>query len=591
MPETLGRALAAFHEALGQLRAALAEQPLLEAEVFADSDAWIGLLAYKLVPHLAGEGCLVAAVAGGANTGKSTVFNMLLGADTSPVRYTAAATAHPVLAANAMRYAQCLEGKLVPEFAPAPLEEPERVLESGGAADTLFVTCAPGLPDSLVLLDTPDIDSIEKANWEVAGNIRMAGDVLIALLTAEKYKDDRVVRFFQQARASGRVVVPVMNKADPRNDFEVARVQLADFCGAVGLDAPDCFVVPHDFGLAGDFAAQEISPLDGRLALRAHLESIDVMGLKTRVYQDTLAHFAAEARDFLARTAETASGLNHIIIDFEGRAATFAQRYDPAPGAQVGGLFHQFVQSKRGPAGKAIGAASSAVARTLAAAGKRLGDALFRRSALEDPGEDATDEQIRTLHHENIERLVRELAASYFDTARNLRGPAAALVRLELEALDMDAIAAAVIGQTVQAESISEDFARHAQRLLEAWWDGHAGKRRIILALDRVLLLAPAAIAGAMSLHTAGVGVAETMVIAGPLAEQFTARIVEYQFGDAMFDFLSPWRKEQREALEGALRDHLAGPALQSLTRALGPINADALAQMEGLLEPCLKTT
>src|SRR5690606_23338045 len=105
--------------------------------------------------------------------------------------------------------------------------------------NALFVATHEQLPDRLVLLDTPDVDSIETEHWAVADIIRAAGDVLVAVLTGEKYKDDRVVSYFRQALASGRVVVPVMNKANPARDFEVARNQLAEFRGLIGSESPD----------------------------------------------------------------------------------------------------------------------------------------------------------------------------------------------------------------------------------------------------------------------------------------------------------------------------------------------------------------
>ena len=100
MHDTLGQALSDFDAALREFREALAFDPPLLDSVFADTSGWANLLTYKLVPHLAGEGCLIAAVAGGTNSGKSTVFNTLLGAAISPVAPTAAATRHPVIAAH-----------------------------------------------------------------------------------------------------------------------------------------------------------------------------------------------------------------------------------------------------------------------------------------------------------------------------------------------------------------------------------------------------------------------------------------------------------------------------------------------------------
>src|SRR5690606_7867964 len=104
--------------------------------------------------------------------------------------------------------------------------------------DTLFVTQRDSLPDRLILMDTPDVDSIDKANWSTAENIRAAGDVLIAVVTGEKYKDEKVQAFFRAAAASGRIVLPLLNKADPHNNFETARAQLDDFCDDIGLVGP-----------------------------------------------------------------------------------------------------------------------------------------------------------------------------------------------------------------------------------------------------------------------------------------------------------------------------------------------------------------
>ena len=120
MENVLGKALADFEAAMKDLRAGLEPYPGLKAEVFDEAQEGSDLLTYKLVPHLAGEGCLVAAVAGGTNTGKSTVFNLLLGRVVSPMVTTAAATCHPVLAGNERREAECLDSKLVPEFSPRP---------------------------------------------------------------------------------------------------------------------------------------------------------------------------------------------------------------------------------------------------------------------------------------------------------------------------------------------------------------------------------------------------------------------------------------------------------------------------------------
>lgn len=586
MQHDLGRSLGGFDTALARLWRELAEQPALRGHVFAGTEEWRALLAYKLVPHLVGEGCLVVAVTGGTNTGKSTVVNLLAGTEATPVRTTAAATCRPLLIGSPERAAQCLEGKLVPEFTPRRLEDPEDLIRFEGPDNLLYVCENAGLPARIVILDTPDIDSIETRNWEVANHIRAAGDVLVATLTPEKYKDDRVVDFFRRAHAAGRVVLPLLNKANPANGYDAGRQQLAEFIRDVGLDKPACFILPHDYDTAHDFS-RPIPALDGMETLREHIERLDTASIKKRVYHDTVARFAGEAAAFLEVVDETARQLKQVEEEFEARARQFALRYDPAPGSAVGGLFHEFVQSKRGPVARSIGRVSSGVARGAAGMGRALRRAVLRRTQLERPFEAEPESELQRRHRESIERISRDLATSFLGSGRNLAGPAAAMVAGRLDAIDLEAAVKRVARETLRCESISDDFRRHAERTLETWWNDHRGKRRVLLALDTILAIMPAAIAVPISIYVGGIGLPETMIVAGPLMEQFIVRVIEYQFGDAMFDFLSPWRDEQRAHLVAALEKHLTEPALAGVRETLASLEGETAAELRGWLEQC----
>lgn len=584
MQQSLGTVVQEFDQAVRAFRAAVSTDPAVAASLFQGAESWLDLLTYKLVPHLEGEGCLVVAIAGGTNSGKSTVFNMLLGRDTSPAVTTAAATRHPVIAGNARRARQCLEGKLVPEFRPQPLEDPQAVVEDAGPEGALFVVEAPELPDRLVLLDTPDVDSIERKNWAVADSIRAAGDVLVAVLTGEKYRDDRVVSFFREALASGRDVIPLMNKANPADDFAVARRQLDDFAKDVGFEPALQFAVPHDFTIEQNYN-RPIQALGDGPDLRAYLHELDVAAIKERVFRTTVQHLADEADGFLLRVDETADALRQVADEFESRAEAFAHRYDPAPGAAVGGLFHDFVQSKRGPIRRAIGATSTAVVKGATKVARTVYGGFRKRTTLDNEAIEQTEAEIQTLHRQMIEQIARNLARSYVDSTRNLKEPAAHLVQGPVKRLDVDASVAAVARQTLRTESVSKAFREHANRTLEAWWNDHRGRRRVLEGLDAMLAVMPAAIAAPLSIYAGGLGVPETLIVAGPLAEQFVARVIEYQFGDAMFDFLSPWRKEQREHLTQALHERLTQPVLVNVHDVLEPLEGESMNTLRTLLD------
>ncbi|MDP7639010.1 MAG: 50S ribosome-binding GTPase [Candidatus Hydrogenedentes bacterium] len=575
-----------FEGAFDKLRAALGANEGMRDSVFEATQEWSDLLTYKLVPHLAGDGCLVAVVAGGTNTGKSTVFNLLVGEAASPVLNTAAATCHPVIAANERRHAECLESKLVPEFSPKPLENGEGPTNPDLSRDALFVRRVDSLPGHLVVMDTPDVDSIDWRNWEVADYIRAAGDVLIAVVTAEKYKDERVVEFFREALTAGRIVIPLMNKANPDGNFDVARKQLDDFCESVGLEG-ERFVLHHNFRIADDLGRSIVS-LDGDLGLREYLEALDVAAIKKRVFSDTVVYFGEKAGAFLDRADQISRALREVLDDFDNRAHTYSMRYDAVPGAEVGGLFHEFVQSKRGALRRAIGETSSAFARNVGAIRKGVFRAFRRRATLDQSDEEAAS-ATPSAQQDMVGRIAQEMAANYIESARNQVAPLGALLQGSLDALDLEAAVNAIVEQTVHGDSVSDEFRAHANATLESWWEDHKGKRRILEGLDILLAVMPAAIAAPISMYTGGVGAPEAVLALGPFVSQFLTRVMEYQFGDAMFDFLSPWKREQQERLEQALKAHISEPTLHDACGLLEALEGDIMDTLRRSQEECLK--
>ncbi len=587
MNNPIGEGLLAFESALRRLDDALAPYAEVHGDVFRETQSWRDLLTYKLVPHMAGEGCLVAAISGGTNTGKSTVFNLLLGRSASPMASTAAATCHPVLAANARRRAESLEAKLVPEFSPRPLEDPRSVVDPELPAEALFVVLDDSLPDHLVLMDTPDVDSIMRRNWEVAAHLRAAGDVMIAVITGEKYKDDRVVEFFRQAVAAARVVVPVMNKANPAEDYAVARRQIEDFCRDVGVEGP-AFVIPHDFDIGEDLR-RPIRSLDGSRDLKSYLASLDVPAIKSRVYEGTVSRFIEDADAFLEHLDRVAEPLRDVVASFADLTAHAAREYDPAPGRDVGGLFHEYVQARRGPIRRTIGSASATVVRGAGAVGRAIRGTIVRRATLEAKSvkPSAAEEALRELHRESIERITRDLISECADRARALGSPAREIVGDRFAQLDAGAVCNAVTAEVLQPGPLSEAFKQHARKLLDAWWEDHKGRRRALEALDAVLAVMPAAIAAPIAMHTGGLGAAEAAVLVGPVAAQFVTRVMEYQFGDALFDFISPWKKEQQARLRDALSRHVVDEGLGPLRTALDAMQRGPADAMRSALDAC----
>ncbi len=583
----LGKSLTGFDAALRQLSDTISAWPELSLQLFANTEEWRKLLRYKLLPHLEGEGCLIVAVAGGTNTGKSTAFNLLLEEDVSPMRTTAAATCRPLLAANSYRTEQCLAGKLMPEFSPTPLTDRELLVSGDAPEDVLFVVTHAAFPDRLAVLDIPDVDSIDKQNWQVAESIQAAGDVLIAVLTGEKYKDDRVVAFFRQAQASGRVIIPLMNKANPADDYSVAQAQLADFCAAVELpeDTP-CFVLPHDFSLAEDLT-RPIASLQGAEDLRGHLQALDASEIKVRVYQDSVRCFAEQTTDFLERLDEIAESLRSVLAAFEARAQTCAAAYDPEPDAQVGALLHTFVQGKRGMLSRTVGQVGRAMGRLVTPLGGVMGRALRRRMALELTEDKKDGEALTEKQRREVQTRCRDFIRELLQGISSVSPLAQSLIGDAFEQIDVDALVAQVVSETVSCKDISEDFREHVEATLNVWWGEHAIRRHVLLELDTLLVLSPTAVAVPLALYSGGVGAPEVIAATGPLAGEFFSRILEHQFADKWFDLMEPWRREQQEKFAQALLKHVVHVGLSAVYEAYAALGVEVRDELRRYQQQC----
>ena len=585
MDEDVIDALRAFDENLHALEDALTHDAVREA-VFADTHDWIALLRHKLIPRLAGPECLTVAVAGGTNSGKSTVFNLLLGGDTSPVRATAAATCHPVIAAAPDLAKRCLEGKIYPEFKAIALDDPNAVIGHEAPDDQLFVVESDALPEGIVLMDTPDVDSIDTANWTIAENIRAAGDIVIAVLTGEKYKDDRVVNFFRAAHESGRVVVPVMNKADKNSDYEIARGQLAEFRNDTGVKT-EPFLFPFDSEIRESFKADIISE-DGESTLTDYLANLDTSEVRDSVYRQSVVSFAKSAGGFLTQVDKIEENLSGVLNEFNNRAADYAQKYDPVPGEAIGGLLHEYVQARRGPVRKFLGNAGGTVAKGVVSVGSSVRKAILERVNLEPTRIIASAEDVKTVHEKEIARLARELATSYLASCPNLAEPAQTLIKDGSNSLQVDDAVDRAAKDLIGDQDLSEDFRAHAKVMLDEWWNDPTSSRRFIEAADSILAVAPAAVAAFVGINTAGLGTAELTAVTWPLAQQLATRAFEHSFGDRIFDFLKPWREERREKFLEAVLANVTEPVTGQLESNLAPLQGDILETLRSSQRTCL---
>ena len=103
----------------------------------------------------------------------------------------------------------------------------------------------PTMPPRLLLLDAPDVDSDVTVNWQRARAIRQTADVLVAVLTQQKYNDAAVKQFFRAAVEAQKPIVVVFNQCD-LDDRDIGRNGWPRFCQHTGARPELVYVVPYD---------------------------------------------------------------------------------------------------------------------------------------------------------------------------------------------------------------------------------------------------------------------------------------------------------------------------------------------------------
>lgn len=287
-----------FAGEIKRLHRALAELEPMAATIGVQPPAgreWFELLENKLLPQLELPPLLVVGIVGGTNIGKSVLFNQLAGQVASAVSPLAAGTRHPVCMVPPGADDPDLLGRLFERFELHAWQSPDDPL-----ADTpenrLFWRTSADMPPRLLLLDAPDVDSDVTVNWERARAIRQTADVLLAVLTQQKYNDAAVKQFFRAAVEADKPIVVVFNQCDLQADRDYWPKWLATFCDETGARPELAYVAPYDRA-AAERSQLPIYPIggDGRRPLgeaadlREQLASLHFDAIKIRTFRGALA--------------------------------------------------------------------------------------------------------------------------------------------------------------------------------------------------------------------------------------------------------------------------------------------------------------
>jgi hypothetical protein len=218
--------------------------------------------------------------------------------------------------------------RLFAPFTLLPWHSPDDPLEEA-AEDRLFWRRGNRMPPRLLVLDAPDVDSDAPVNWARAKAVRQAADVLVAILTQQKYNDAAVKQFFRAAAEADKPIIVLFNQCDLEADREYWPRWLATFREQTGAAEDLVYVAPHDrraadelrlpIYYAGTDGKNEIvAPVD----LRDELAALRFDAIKIRTFRGALRFVLDPTRGvpgYLDKVRQAAG-------DFEAAAGVLSAR-------------------------------------------------------------------------------------------------------------------------------------------------------------------------------------------------------------------------------------------------------------------------
>jgi len=154
-------------------------------------DAWKQAVDNRLLPRLMPEFPLVAAICGGGSSGKSTLFNTLVGSSASPTGGRAGINRRILVSLNTVHsHTTGVASALFEPFGcpPRQMTDMEELTTPGDP----LLHYGPCLPAGLALLDTPDFDTGAGGSYrnrEMAEQSLRAADILIYIFTNANYNN------------------------------------------------------------------------------------------------------------------------------------------------------------------------------------------------------------------------------------------------------------------------------------------------------------------------------------------------------------------------------------------------------------------
>ncbi len=513
-----------------------------------------------LLPRLGADApLLLVAIAGPNNVGKSTLFNALVGASLSPARPEGGLTkqclaaAHPETWTGELKdfLARRYDILLTPEGSPAPVDQP-------GPAGRLYLVLAEAVPRGLLVMDTPDFDSVYRDNRERAEALLVTVDVLVFVVSRQTYQNAALVDFLRAAVGRGRPYLLIYNEATRE---EVARGHLDKLAADVGQPPLARYLAPHQPEVEAGQRPLATQPLDGRPGLSALLgEAEHARELKAQALAASLADARAElgalgraAREACHEPERLRQRLRHELFTVGRTAALKA-----VPADILVDAFRDELDA-RSAVHRYVRLPFRALATALTFVSRKVRESFAGPEQAAEPVLHATDETLRDGMRRLVEALAPEVAAWHGDTATRAKlaeafGPPT-LARLE-EPLGFEPLHAHAADR--------ESLYTFCRSLVGVELQGGM-REELLQALTTLVYSVPSGAAAVVTVATGGMG-HDAVIWAGTLlSTPLLERFVDLLGADVRARVTQKWAEAHGATLARALEERFFSDVLKHL--------------------------
>lgn len=289
---------------------------------------------------LGADSCVVCGLVGPNNAGKSALFNALMGSEVSPSEATGGATRRLVGGANAEVCERLLAAGQLQRFVFEPHGSQRRVdvaLQPPEDPSRVVLVPSEFVPSGLLLIDTPDFDSVALDNRRSSEALLAVCDLVIAVVTRHTYQNAEVVSMLRRWLRRGRPWMLVINEAPSeevaaqwveRLSQDVGSAPLASFSAPLDLEVMSGAKPLAPRGL-GSHAGLELSTALGRLD---ELES-----LKQQALEASLAQLRGDLSEVGRLESQRSRAAGELLAALEQRMERTARRI--ASGGMPAGPF------------------------------------------------------------------------------------------------------------------------------------------------------------------------------------------------------------------------------------------------------------